>query len=49
MLIRSPQQLREAEELVGFPAVLKPISGAASLGAPRRVEAANRGELLVKP
>ena len=35
MLLRSSEQLAAAEQQVGFPAVLKPISGAASLGAPR--------------
>lgn len=32
ILIHSEQELAEAERAVGFPAVLKPISGAASLG-----------------
>jgi len=32
MLIQRAEQLQEAMEAVGFPAVLKPISGAASLG-----------------
>lgn len=34
-IIRSPRDLANAAKHVGFPAVLKPISGAASLGVIR--------------
>eukprot|EP00884_Botryococcus_braunii_P015647 jgi/Botrbrau1/2766/Bobra.0164s0043.1 len=35
MVIRGPEDLAEASERVGFPAVLKPISGGGSLGVKR--------------